>query len=224
MNDTLRPAAPALRRKLVSLLCLFLIFAMILPLLAPVEADAASKYKVKQWSDGKGTQYYYVYTGSLPRHIDPTFVRYPEDNYYSDDGKIRIALYSPYGSTSSAKSKAFYKYLLSKTKARYAHAGSYSFNHSEYTSRYVYKIEGWNGNLSLNKLRNAGPFYNTNGDKLEVIYIGRGKIVSEKWSYIRNTLKCAFGLYFSMKNPKVGVTVGLRFTNVYGDVMTYAYN
>ena len=210
-------------RRLISLLCLLAVLVPILSMCMPTQAYAASKYKVKQWSDGHDTQYYYVYTGCLPKHIDPTFIRQEWNNYYSDDGNIRIAFYCPYGTTSSAKSNAFYQYLLSKTKARYAYAGWYSFNYSTYTSYHAFKIEGWNNNLSINKLLNAGPFYNIDGEKLEVIYIGRGDIVQQKWSYIRNTLNCFTAIHFKMQNPKVGVTVGLRLTDVYGGVNTYAY-
>ena len=88
---------------------------------------------------------------------------------------------------------------------------------------HVYKIEGWNGNLSVNKILNAGPFWNIDGEKLEVLNIGRGNVIHEKWSYIRNTLKCSTALHLNTKNPKVGVTVGLRFTDVYGQMNTDAY-
>ena len=212
-----------LMHKLISLLCLIAILLPLISISVPVQADAASSYKVKQWSDGNGTYYYYVYKGSLPRYYEPTFIRHDWMNYYSDSGNIRIAIYDPYGSPNKAQSEAFYKYLLSKTKARYTYAGWYSFSHSSYTSYHVYKIEGWTSNLSVNKLLNAGPFWNIDGEKLEVLNIGRGNVIHEKWSYIRNTLKCSVGLHLNTKNPKVGVTVGLRFTDVYGQMNTDAY-
>ena len=210
-----------LMRRLISLMCLIAILLPIFSVSIPIQANAASDYKVKQWNDGNGTHYYYVYKGSLPRRYEPTFIRHEWQNYYSDDGKIRFAIYEPYGSPNEEQSIAFYKYQLSKT-TKYAYAGWYSFSYPTYTSYHVYKIEGWNYQ-SINTLLDAGPFWNIDGQKLEVLYIGRGNIINEKWSYIHDTLKCSTALHLKTNNPKVGVTVGLRFTDVYGQVMENAY-
>ena len=96
-----------LMHKLISLLCLIAILLPLISISVPVQADAASSYKVKQWSDGNGTYYYYVYKGSLPRYYEPTFIRHDWMNYYSDSGDIRIAIYDPYGSPNKAHQKPF---------------------------------------------------------------------------------------------------------------------
>ena len=213
-----------LPRRLISMICLIAILVLTFSMSVPVRADAASNYNVKQWSDGNGTYYYYVYRGSLPRYYEPTFIRHKWNNYYSDDGKIRFAIYSPYGSPNKAESEAFYKYLLSKTKSQYAQAGWYSLDFGNYTSYHVYKIEGWNQNLSINRLINESPLWNTDGEKLELINIGRGDVINEKWTYIRDTLNCTTAVYFKLKNPKVGVTVGFRFSDCYGKVQQDLYS
>ena len=212
------------RHRVISLVCLLGILISLFAAFMPAKADAAN-YKVKQWKDGD-LYCYYVYSGSLPKYYEPTFIRTDADNFYSGDKKIRIAFYSPWGNPTNAETEAFYKYLLSKTSKK-AQAGWYSITYSgdyPYTVRYVYKIEGWNQDDSLNSLLNAGPFWSSTDYTLDLINIGHGDQVSEKWSYLRNTLYCSTAVYFGVKSPRDGATVGFQFTNEYGDLDKWIYS
>ena len=72
-------------RRHISLICVVLICSLILSLSIPIEAAAASSYKVKSWKND-GVYYYYVYKGSLPRYYEPTFYRLPTDIYTASNG------------------------------------------------------------------------------------------------------------------------------------------
>lgn len=222
MTDTY--SAVGRRRRIVLLFCLLGILISLFAMLMPVQADAAN-YKVKQWKSGD-LYCYTVYTGSLPKYYEPTFVRTDLDNYYSYDRKIRIALYHPYGEPTAAQADAFYKYLLSKV-SRKSQAGWYEINYNgdvPYSTRHVYKIEGWNQDFSLNTLLNAGPFWNYEDGRLELVNIGHGDQVVEKWRYLRDTLHCTTAVYFSVKNPKDGATIGFRFYDWEGELDMYSYS
>ena len=218
---SVRSAAPGLRKKLLSLLCLFLVLAMILPLSVPVEADAASSYKVKQWKYGD-TQYYYVYQGNPRRdYMDwPTFWRDSSHVYKSANG-MKISFYEPDSFVTEEKADAFWRFLGSHSKASYWYCGNYWFDvhlggdsHRYY---YAYKIEGWNYRGDIGDLLAASPFTNSYGDKLYVRYIDKGDVVSSQWSYIRKTLGCSIGLHLNTPKPKNGVTVALEFRSLYGE-------
>ena len=209
-------------RRLFSLVCLLGILISLFAMLMPAKADAAN-YKVKQWKDGD-LYCYTVYTGALPKNYGPTFARTDAENYYSRDRKIRIALYTPWEDPTDAQADAFYKYLLSQTSKK-AQAGWYGITYSgSYTTRYVYKIEGWNQDDPLNSLLSAGPFQNSMGYTLELVNIGHGDQVRDKWRYLRDTLQCTTAVYFGVKNPRDGATVGFRFIDENGDYIPGLYS
>lgn len=213
------------KRRIVSLFCLLGILVLLFALLMPVQADAAN-YKVKQWQDGD-LYCYCVYSGTLPKYYEPTFVRTNLDNYYSQDRKIRIAVYHPWGVPTTEQADAFYKYLLSKVSKK-SQAGWYSINFHDdnhpYTMTYVFKIEGWSQDSSLYSLLNAGPFWNSENGRLELVDIGHGDQVHEQWRYLRDTLSCTTAIYFRVKDPRDGATVGFRFYDWNGDVDMYSYS
>ena len=216
---------PGLPRRIISLACLTAMLILVFSMSLPVQADAASDFKVKQWSDASGdAYYYYLYKGSLPKYYEPTFIRFESDNYYSDNGKIRIAIYSPYGNPTEEEADAFYKYLLSKSTAKACEAGWYGITYSNYTTRHVYKIEGWNKDRPLSYLLDAGPFRNSRNERLELIEISNGDTVSENWQYLHSTLKCTTVVYFAVKNPRDGATVGFKFYDEYGEVNQSSYS
>lgn len=209
-------------RSMIVLCCLLGIFASLFAGLMPAQADAAG-YKVKQWKNGD-MYCYTVYTGTLPKMYEPTFYRMNTDNYYSRDGKIRIAVYSPYNAPTAAQADAFYRYLLSKS-SKVTQAGYYELIYSDYTMRYVYKIEGWNQDKSLSSLLNAGPFWNEETQyRLELVNIGHGDQVLDQWTYLRKTLHCTTAVFFPVKSPRDGATIGLRFLDENGEPVSFLYN
>ena len=211
-------------RRHISLICVVLICSLILSLSIPIEAAAASSYKVKSWKND-GVYYYYVYRGSLPKHYEPTFYRLPTDIYTASNG-MKITFYSPYApwvDVTEAQANAFMRYQADKSSARYKCASWFGITQTDdwgkKTSYHPYKIEGWNNTQSLSKLLNAGYFSNSEGERIEVIKIGNGNVKSEKWDYIRNTLGCFNAFYWK----SVNATLGFRFYDWFGDVDSEHY-
>ena len=211
------------RRRIVSLFCLLGILISLFTMLMPVQANAVN-YKVKQWQDGD-MYCYTVYTGSLPQYYGPSFVRTDRDNYYSRDRKIRIAIYHPWEVPTTEQAEAFYKYLLSKANKQ-SQAGWYSIPYSEnnpYTMTYVYKIEGWSQYSSMDSLLNAGPFWNSENARLELVNLGHG-YQTVTTGYLRDTLHCVTCIYYPVTNPRDGATIGFRFYDSNGNVDMYSYS
>ena len=211
-------------RRHISLICFVLIFSLILSLSIPIEADAASGYKVKSWKND-GVYYYYVYKGSLPKYYEPTFYRLPTDIYTASNG-MKITFYGPYApwvDVTEAQANAFMRYQADKSSARYKCASWFGITQTDdwgkKTSYHPYKIEGWNNTQSLSKLLNAGYFSNSEGERIEVIKIGNGNVKSEKWDYIRNTLGCFNAFYWK----SVNATLGFRFYDWFGEVDSEHY-
>ena len=207
------------QRRHISLICFVLIFSLILSLSIPIEAAAASSYKVKSWKND-GVYYYYVYKGSLPKYYEPTFYRLPTDIYTASNG-MKITIYSPYApwvDVTEAQANAFIKYQNRKSSAKYHFAGWFGITQTDdwgkKKSYHPYKIEGWNTTRSLSRLLNAGYFSNSEGERIEVVKIGYGNVRSEKWDYIRNTLGCFTAFYWEKRNA----TVGLRYYDWFGDI------
>lgn len=203
-------------RKAVPAVCLIVLTVVLLFLIIPAQADAASSYKVEQW--GSNSQYFTVYEGTLPPIYGPSFYTESEDVYCNvNTGKnITITFYQPYDSPSQEKAEVLYRYLLSKTSAKYCCCGWYGYTTmispgNSFTEYYVYKIEGWDTTRDIDDLINSNPYKNERGETLMMLDVGHGDQIQDNWSYIHDILNCCNALYFPVSRPRDGATVGLQF-------------
>ncbi len=196
----------SLRRGILFLLILAMMATLFGTVLA-APADAAS-YKVKSWKEGN-MHCYYVYQGSSPQNPEPTFCRWDSDVYKS--GNSKVSFYWQWDDANYEKAYALCNYFGSKTQNAWS-TSIYTFPVDDVEWYYVFKIEGWWRGDSLSKLQKKAPFKNSEGNKLYFEYIGRGNLVSEKWSEIRNVWGCSTAVYW----PEFDATIGLRFVDKNG--------
>lgn len=189
----------------------FLISVLLLLFFVSTGADASSSYKVKVTNTDTVT-YYSVYRNSSQAEEEHFYSSIYD--VYSSMGqhKYTIRFFRPFGETNEYQAKALAKYVAEHSKAKRYQYGWYGQHSKDNPPVYwVYLIEGWNQEKSVDNLIEASPWRNSVSEWFVPKIVGRGDLTSSKWSYYRNELECSTAVWFPQSNVKDGVTVGFSF-------------
>ena len=198
-------------RQIVISFFAFLISVLLLLLHGSMRADASSGYKVKV-TEADTVIYYSVYKNSSQAK---------EDHFYSSvydvynsmgSHRYTIRFFRPFAEADEHQAEALARYLGKRSKANYCQYGWYGQHTNDNPPIYwVYLIEGWNQDKSVDKLIEANPWRNSISEWFVPKVVGHGDLTSSKWSFYRNEMECSAAVWFPQKNLKDGVTVGFSF-------------